>query len=113
MFRLKKSMCAALGAQFDVSTDKKCFLVVIFNFMRSGSLTVGSSISGGNFNSGNDATTAVNSAFSSSTELDGASVVSSTAVSSGFTNESSESTNLGLILGLSIPLVLLRTYMLT
>jgi hypothetical protein len=62
------------------------------------------SIQGGNFGSASAAQTAVSSALGANTTLDGFSVLSNTVASAGYSDTSQSSPNLGLILGLTIPL---------
>lgn len=88
-----------------------CFDVVIFTWIGSGSLELSAIISGGTYSSSAEASSSISSAFSSNTQLDGLSVLTVSTSASGYAaTTASSSTNLGLILGLSIPLVLLRTF---
>ena len=114
--RLLISICNNLPSKYyDTSSIDKCFDLIIFSYLGAGSLIVANSISGGSFSSPAEANSAIGSSFTASTALDGVSVLTVTSAASGFTTPSAStegaatSSNLGLILGLSIPLVLLCT----
>jgi len=63
-------------------------------------------VEGGTYTDGSTAASAVTNALVGS-NIDGVSYLSSTIVASGFETSSSSTTNLGLVLGLSIPLSIL------
>ena len=116
--RIRTSICGNLPPEYGSPSGSGCYDVVIFVSIAGGSLSVGTVLAGGSFSSPTAATSSIGSSFGSGAPLDGLSVLSSTSAASGFTasntaTSSSSSTNLGLILGLTIPLVLLRTSFLT
>ena len=112
--RLYFSICLNLPSLFGINGDTtKCRTVLIIVSMSGGSLVTSSLISGGAATSASEANAAVSASFSQSAKMDGFSIASATSSSSGYDNTSSTSssgTNLGLILGLSIPLLLLCNY---
>ena len=115
--RLRLSICAALPASvYGVLTPQRCFETFFVVVLAGGSLNLTGVVAGGSFSSPSAASSTLGSAFSSGTPLDGVSVTSTSVSTSGFTSSggsSSSGTNLGLILGLTIPLVLLRTFLFT
>lgn len=78
-----------------------------FRRINKGSLSVGMDLDAGGYSSGSDASSAFTNAVSSSS-IDGASYLSSSVTAEGFTTSSGSSTSLGLVLGLAIPLSILR-----
>ena len=98
-------------------TDQKCFETFFVVVLAGGSLNLTGVVAGGSYSSPSAASSTLGSAFGSGTALDGVSVTSTSVSASGFTSSggssSSSGANLGLILGLTIPLVLLRTFLFT
>ena len=83
-----------------------------FTSLTAGSITTGVQVNAGSNTNTNTASTTMTNALAN-TPLDGVSYVSSTITGVGqpsSTSSDSSSTNLGLILGLSIPLGILRTF---
>ena len=116
--RIRFTMCSNLpSANFGViSTQQQCIDIILIVHIAGGSITVNSVVSGGNYSSAAAANSGITNAFVAGTPLDGISVGSVTVSASGYTASSTSSSggaNLGLILGLSIPLLLLCTYFLT
>ena len=81
----------------------------IFKAMAIGSIVTTVQANGGTYTTSSGATSAMTNALSS-TPIDGMSYLSSSMVGTGFSTSSGSSSNLGLVLGLTIPLVILRTY---
>ena len=114
--RIQQAICLALPSSVygSLTTLEQCVNVVIINYMYQASLVVGTTIAGGNSANSQEALNNVNNAFAAGKQLDGSQVVRSTSTSTGFSSSNNNTTedeggaNLGLILGLSIPLVLLR-----
>lgn len=98
-----------------MTTLDACIDVIILTYLGSGSLLINTLVSGGNYNSADAASASIANTFSANTQLDGITVASSSSSASGYTTvtPTTSSTNLGLILGLSIPLLLLRNFALT
>ena len=80
-----------------------------FHKCKRGSISTEISMEAGGYDDGSTASTEATNALSTG-DIDGVTYLSSSVTANGFaTSDSSEST-LGLILGLSIPLVILRTF---
>lgn len=110
--RIQFTICSLLPVSFfgTITSLLVCNNIVILTFIGAGSLDINTVIAGGSFSSSTEASNVISNTFASGTSMDGLSVLSTTTTSEGYSTSSpsSSSTNLGLILGLSIPLVLLR-----
>ena len=110
-------MCKNLpSANFGIIDIILCFDFILIIKLTGGSIIVDSVVSGGNYSSAAAANTGITNAFIAGTTLDTITVGSVSVSASGYTASSTSSSggaNLGLILGLSIPLLLLCTYFLT
>jgi hypothetical protein len=107
--RIGNGLFQILKSSFNwAGTDFRTFI----RFTKLFSASVGATMTAdsGSFSNGAAATNAFNSAVPAGTTVDGVSVVSSSTTANGYSSSSGDdSTNLGLILGLSIPLSILRT----
>lgn len=108
---LVTAICNMLPAPFKVG-DTSCRRVLRFIFLRFGSIQVSQDVDGSGYSSGTDASSAINNAISTN-GIAGATVTSSSTTSTGYSGSSDSDVNLGLILGVSIPLVILRTSLLS
>jgi hypothetical protein len=115
--RIFNALCKKLPSAFDVSTPLKCYDALKLSFLGAGSIRLGNSVVGGNYSSPEAALSAISAAFASGSAFDGGILVlSSSFEAKGYTTTpvtpatSTSNVNLALVLGLSIPLTVLRTF---
>ena len=91
--------------------DPNCRRVLQFKKLVAASVQVDQDVDGSGYASGNDASSAINSAVATN-GIAGTTVISSSTTTNGYssTSDDDNDANLGLILGVTIPLVILRNF---